>query len=104
MKEKTGDFEFEIYNNGEELIKNAIEVHHDLVLSDLNMRDSGGQLNGYEVIKAVKDISRKTKAYLISNEPNQLSEDPTKEAGGDGTLEQPLNKDLLYSLLDKIFA
>ena len=104
LKEKPGAFEFEIFINGEELIKKAIEVQPALVLSDLNMRDSGGQLNGYEVIKAVKDISRKTKAYLISNEPNQLSEDPTKEAGGDGTLEQPLNKDLLYSLLDKIFA
>ena len=104
LMEKPGAFEFEIFINGEELIKKAREVQPVLVLSDLNMREAGGQLNGYEVIKAVKGISRQTKAYLISNEPSQLSEGPTREAGGDGALEQPLNKELLYPILDKIFT
>jgi len=68
------------------------------------MRESGGQLDGYEVITAVKKISRKTKAYLISNEPRQLSEEPTRKAGGDGALEQPLSKKLIFPILDKILS
>ena len=104
LKEKPGAFEYELFENGERLIKRTQEVKPDLALTDLNMRETGGQLNGYDVIKEIKKISGRTKAYLLSNEPNQLSEGPTKKAGGDGVLEQPLDKDLLYLLLDKVLV
>lgn len=97
-------FEYQIFEKGEDLIKNVKTKKPDLILTDLNMRESGGQLNGYEVIKSVKKLSNKTKAYLISNEPLALSEAPTQEAGGDGALEQPLDKGIIFPILDKIFC
>ena len=103
LTEKPNTFEFEIFKNGEELIERAKKDKPVLVFTDLNMRESGGQLNGYEVIAAVKKIARKTKVYLISNEPIQLSEEPTKKVGGDGALEQPLSKEVIYQILDKLF-
>jgi len=101
--EKPNAFEFEIFKNGEELIERAKKDKPALVFTDLNMQESSGQLGGYEVIAAVKKMSRKTKVYLISNEPIQLSDEPTRKAGGDGALEQPLSKELIYQILDKIF-
>ncbi len=101
LQDNSGAFEFELFENGEELIKRTKKIRPNLVFTDLNMRESGGQLDGYEVIKSVKKISRKIKAYLISNEPLMLSEEPTKKAGGDGALEQPLNKEIIFSLIDK---
>lgn len=101
LKDKANAFEYQIFKNGEELIKQVMKRPPILVLTDLNMKETGGQLNGYDVIKEIKRISRKTKAYLISNEPHQLSEEPTKKAGGDGALEQPLSKEVLFSLLDE---
>lgn len=97
-------FEYQIFKNGEELISQAMKIPPSLVFTDLNMRETGGQLNGYDVIKEIKKISGKTRAYLVSNEPHQLSEEPTKKAGGDGALEQPLNKELIYPILDKMFT
>ena len=104
LREKPNTFEFEIFKKGEELIERAKKDKPTLIFTDLNMRESGGQLDGYEVITAVKKISRKTKAYLISNEPRQLSEEPTRKAGGDGALEQPLSKKLIFPILDKILS
>ena len=102
LESKPNAFDFEIFKNGEELISAAKKNWPNLVFTDLNMREAGGKLSGYEVIKSIKSISKRVKAYLISNEPLALSEEPTKEAGGDGALEQPLNKDLIFPLLDKL--
>lgn len=104
LKDNVNAFEYQIFKNGEELIRHATKTSPSLILTDLNMRETGGKLNGYEVIKEVKKISKKTIAYLISNEPHQLAEEPTQKAGGDGALEQPLNRELLYAILDKMFT
>ena len=101
LKENPGAFTYEIFVNGEELLERAKESNPTIVFTDLNMREAGGSLDGYEVIKEMRKVSRKAKTYLVSNEPLSLSEEPTKEAGGTGALEQPLSKDIIFSLLDK---
>ena len=103
LKDKPGTFEYELFPNGEALLKRAKEEKPSIVFTDLKMNETGGRLDGYEVIKEIKKISRKTKAYLISNEPIQLSEGPTKTAGGDGALEQPLVKNKVYTLIERNF-
>lgn len=101
LKRNPGNFKFEIFTTGEELLEKAKQTKSTLVFTDLNMRDAGGLLDGYDVIKEIKKISRKTKVFLVSNEPLSLSEGPTKQAGGTGALEQPLSKNTVFSLLDK---
>ena len=89
------EINFQIFKNGEKLLTKAKEKQPHLVLSDLNMAEANGQLNGYEVIKSIKEVSGQIKAYLVSNEPLALSEEPTKEAGGDGALEQPMSREMI---------
>lgn len=97
------DINFEIFKTGEELLARAEKKQPHLVLTDLNMQEAGGQLNGYQVIKSIKYLSSRIKVYLISNEPLMLSGQPTKEAGGDGALEQPLDKKILFPIFDRLF-
>lgn len=102
QKEKGVELDIEIFETGEKLLTKAKEKKPDLVLTDLNMGEAGGILKGYDVIKKVKAIDKRIKAYLISNEPLILSEEPTKIAGGDGTLEQPMDQLKIFDLIDKI--
>lgn len=104
LDEHPGAFDFKVFPNGEELIAASKKNKPNLVLTDLNMRETGGKLDGYEVIKTIKGISKRVKVYLISNEPLALSEEPTKKAGGDGALEQPLSKEIIFPLLERLLA
>ncbi len=100
-QEKGSTIQYEIFENGEKLIAALSKKKPALIFTDLNMEDEEGELNGYEVIKRVKELSPDTKAYLLSNEPTSLSEEPTKNAGGEGAFEQPFGQDLFFNILDK---
>lgn len=102
LSEHINAFKFVIFKTGEELISSSQDIKPDLIFTDLNMEEAGGKLNGYQVIKEIKMISQTINAYLVSNEPLSLSEEPTHEAGGDGPLEQPLSKEVIYPLLDML--
>ena len=97
------EIDYQIFKTGEELLHKAKAKRPHLVLTDLNMREKGGLLNGYDVIKSIKKLSHKIRVYLISNEPLILSEQLTKEAGGDGALEQPMDQVKIFDLLDALF-
>lgn len=97
-----GKLEYELFKTGEELLDRAKDKIPDLVFTDLNMQDAGGILKGYDVIKNLKAISPFTKVYLTSNEPLALSEEPTKAAGGDGALVQPLSPETIVQVLESL--
>lgn len=91
--------EFEIFERGEDLLERAREKPPTLVLTDLYMKDTGGQLLGYDVIREVKAIFMDCKAHLVSNELKSVAEELLKEAGGDGLFEPPVELKVLKDLL-----
>ena len=99
MNEEKMKLSYKVFDKGEDLLAAAKRESPDIIFTDYNMRESGGKLNGYDVIREIKKVSKDIHAYLISNKPTEISRLDVKNIGGDGALNHPISNRSILKIL-----
>ena len=92
-------FEVEIANDGKKALEMASEQRYDIILMDLQMPI----MDGFESTKKIREFDKKIPIYALSAAVMKEDKELTNEAGMDGHLAKPIDKNELYGVLKKHF-
>lgn len=92
-------FEVEIANDGQEALNMASKISYDIILMDLQMP----VMDGFESTKKIREFDTTTPIYALSAAVMKEDKELTKQAGMDGHLSKPIDKNQLYDILQKHF-
>lgn len=91
------DYETVTAANGNEALFYVKNHKVDLILTDYNLPD----LNGFEILKVIKDISPQTPVIVLSGHGNYEIEQKFLKMGAFQYLEKPCKIDVLKDVLKK---
>ncbi len=94
----TRPLELEVFEKGEDLLKAYQNKPSDMVFSDYYMDDTGGKLNGLDVLRETDS----TNFYLISNFASPEIKDKLLKSGGKMLLQAPLEESELIEIFNQI--
>jgi CheY-like chemotaxis protein len=86
-------------HNGEQAINMAVSDAFDLILMDMEMPVMGG----LEAIQKLRDLGLNMPIYMVSGNVDQKHKKLSVEAGANGHLAKPIEKNLLHSLINEVF-
>ena len=101
LKEAAKDAEIHIFPSAETLLAKLQEKLKEkpqadyTIFTDQNM----GEMNGLELIAAIRTLNAPCKIFMISNELKSEFEPKALEAGADGYFEGPLDEEILAKTL-----
>ena len=81
--------------NGKEGLDLFRNEHHDLVLTDLGM----GEMSGWQVARAVKELSRETPVILVTGWGEELEPEAVREGSVDFVLSKPFRMEHALALV-----
>ncbi len=87
-------------HNGEQALSLAAIERFDLILMDMEMPVMGG----VEATKKLRDLDIKTPIYMVSGNTDQKYKKLSAQAGADGHMAKPIEKNILFSLINELFA
>ena len=96
------EYELVLANDGRQALLRAEQHRPQLILMDMSLP----LMDGYEATRRLKANPDLAHTYIIGLSAHAMSGDREKalEAGCDEYLTKPLNEDLLFDLLEKVFV
>ncbi|MFA7131713.1 MAG: ATP-binding protein [Bacteroidales bacterium] len=97
LKEK---YEISCLKTGEEAVDFALKNKPDIILVSLILDD----IDGYEVIRRIRAFNKYIPIIAVSTKILSYNKQEAFEAGCDEFIEKPFDKDILFKIIERIYA
>ena len=97
LKEK---YEIICLKTGEEAVDFALKNKPDIILVSLILDD----IDGYEVIRRIRAFNKYIPIIAVSTKILSYNKQEAFEAGCDEFIEKPFDKDILFKIIERIYA
>ena len=92
-------FEVDIANDGVEAVDKTISNSYDIIFMDLQMPN----MDGFEATQKIREFNKNIPIIALSAAVMKEDKELTSEAGMDGHLAKPIDKDELFNIVKKYF-